>query len=81
MMYSYILLKTTKAPEGKKFTKYAKKISFDKVSYTRNRQEAKRVGLLAVLTYSILHNFSAFERQTDSQSGIYTSSHAPIIPE
>jgi hypothetical protein len=62
MKHSYILLKTTRAPAGRRFTKYVKEISFNNVSYTRNRLEAKRLGLLAVLTYSFLHNLSTFER-------------------
>ncbi len=69
MNHYYILYKITTVPAGGHSIKYAKKISFDKVVYTKNRSEAKCVGFLASIMYYILYGLS---------TGYYDQIHEPI---
>lgn len=72
MKDTYIFYKIITVPTGGHFIKYAKKISFNNVVFTRNKSQAKPVGLLPAIMYSILYGLSIGQYQHNNETTYLT---------
>ena len=58
MNQHFILYKITTVPAGAHFIKYAKKINCNKIAYTRNKSEAKVLGIVPAFFYAVMYGLS-----------------------